>query len=1513
MIAADTKQYLYLDPGRLIQSAISMWNPDIAAGTVTHQNIGFLFPMGPYYWVVQQLHIPMWVGQRFWMGSLFFLAGSGAIFLARLLGLDGWGAAAAGVTYALTPYVIDYIARISAIVMPWSALGWMVGFVILAVRRGGWRYPALFAVVIALVGGVNATSILLAGLAPVLWILYALAVTREVDWRRALRAVGRLGVLTVAVSLWWIAGLWAEGTYGINVLKFTETLPTVTSTSLSSEVVRGLGYWYFYGQDKLQPWTTASLTYTQSLWLILVSFSVPALCIIVGALARWRYKAFAIALVLLGVTIAVGAYPFDHPSPIGALAKAAGSDSTVGLAMRSSNRVVPLVVLGFALLLGSGLSAIIAARRTVGLGMFGLAVALVATDLPPLWTGNLVADNLARPSALPSYITEAAAYLNAHGGDTRVLQEPGEDFAYYRWGVTSDPVWPGLLNRPFLERQVVPAGEPASVNLLQALDESIQDGVFVPSTLAPIARLFSVGDLLFESDLQYERFDDARPQPLWLTLDSSATPGLGKPVTFGKPEPVKTIKYPLQDETQLAIPTGAPLPPPVAVFPVPHPRPIVRAEPTADPLVIAGDGQGLLNAAAAGLLDSNPTIFYSASYAKNHKGFEQLMADGATLVLTDTNQRQRDTWGSTNDNYGYVEQAHEKPLGYQPSEVALPAVPGAPVDTQTVTVLTPANPKLVGIASVRATAYGNPITNTPEDRAFNAVDGNPQTAWTEGAFSPGTGATLEIDLDRAVRASQITLLQPQTGNPDRWITQVTLRFDGHHPVTETLSRRSLVEPGQVVRFPARTFRRLDLTVDATSVGVRKTYEGMSGVGFAEVSIPGVSPAIQTLAMPSDLLDQAGTASLWHPLDILMNRLRAPVVPPRSDPELTMRRSFRLPTARSFSVGGIARISPLDPDQVIAQLTGTTAAPIAGAAEVVAASSSGRLPGDLRAGADAAIDDNPKTAWMPGFGKQVGNWLSYTFSRPITLNHLNLQVVTDGRHSVPTKLTISTENGSRTVRLPMLPMGNGRPQGSTSAATVSFPPLTGRELTVTIDAIRPHRQLNYYSNRLQTSPVGIAELGIPGVSPPTTPSTIPSNCYSDLLTIDGKPIDVSISGPTNTALDNGGLVIRGCGNAANGITLSAGTHIVQTAGYQVQGLTIDSLWLSSAAGGAPLPLTSTGTLSLDAAPGAAGGARSHSTSPQPSSVATSVEAPRVTIVHQDRTAMTVRVAGDGHPFWLVLGQSQSAGWHAKIVDGPSLGSSRLIDGYANGWLVPGTEAPRPITIALTWTPQHVVNLAILASAVGLGASVALALLPSNLVAWANPLERWRRRRGRAARSSGTNQLNGNQATTLARRQDSSGSVTTKPVATSNRQPDPALLAPERPTWPPLFKAEGESPGWLATLCWAAVSGGLAALITAPIAAPFIAAVVVLGLRLRWTRLALVFAPGAFVLATGVYVAVEQARYGYVPDITWPAHFPAANTLTWIALCLLGALGITELARLRPWRKATIRPPMEQSGQ
>ncbi|MGH9114327.1 MAG: alpha-(1-_3)-arabinofuranosyltransferase domain-containing protein, partial [Acidimicrobiales bacterium] len=335
-----------------------MWDPGVGLGTVTHQNIGYLFPMGPYYTAVQWLGVPTWIGQRVWMGSLLLAAGLGAAYCARRLGLEGPGRAVAAIAYLLTPYVIDYLGRTSAILMPWAALGWMVGLTVVAARGGGWRWPAMFAVVVALVGGVNASSILLVGLAPALWLVYAVFGTREVSGRRAVAAAARIGSLSVLVSLWWAAGLWAEGRYGIDILRVTETVPTVARTSSAAEVLRGLGYWYFYGWDKVQPWTLPAVPYTQSLWLVALSLTVPAVAVALGLVTRWRYRAFAVGLVGLGTLVAVGAFPYGDPSVLGSLLKGASAGSTVALAMRSVDRVVPVVVLGLSLLMGAGVSAI---------------------------------------------------------------------------------------------------------------------------------------------------------------------------------------------------------------------------------------------------------------------------------------------------------------------------------------------------------------------------------------------------------------------------------------------------------------------------------------------------------------------------------------------------------------------------------------------------------------------------------------------------------------------------------------------------------------------------------------------------------------------------------------------------------------------------------------------------------------------------------------------------------------------------------------------------------------------------------------------------------------------------------------------------------------------------------------------------------------------------------------------------------------------------------------------------
>ena len=78
----------------------------------------------------------------------------------------GPGLTVASFAYALSPYLLHYGARISVILLPFAGLPWLIAIAARCVRRGGWRWPAAFALVTLTVGGVNATSLILVMAAP---------------------------------------------------------------------------------------------------------------------------------------------------------------------------------------------------------------------------------------------------------------------------------------------------------------------------------------------------------------------------------------------------------------------------------------------------------------------------------------------------------------------------------------------------------------------------------------------------------------------------------------------------------------------------------------------------------------------------------------------------------------------------------------------------------------------------------------------------------------------------------------------------------------------------------------------------------------------------------------------------------------------------------------------------------------------------------------------------------------------------------------------------------------------------------------------------------------------------------------------------------------------------------------------------------------------------------------------------------------------------------------------------
>ncbi|MGI9579209.1 MAG: alpha-(1-_3)-arabinofuranosyltransferase domain-containing protein, partial [Microthrixaceae bacterium] len=799
-VGADTKTYLYLDPSRLLGRAVSMWDTNIGLGTVTHQNIGYLWPMGPWYWLFDTIGVPDWIAQRLWLGTIIFAAGMGVRFMLRELRWVGPGLTVASFAYALSPYLLHYGARISVILLPFAGLPWLIGIAARCVRRGGWRWPAVFALVTLTVGGVNATSLVLVMAGPILWMAHAAWVSREATFRTVFAAGVRITLLTGITSLWWIAGLAVQGAYGIPILRYTETYYTVANAALSTELLRGLGYWFFYGRDALGAWIAPAERLVQSTWALVISFVVPLASLSAGFLTRFANRGYFALLVATGMVIGVGAHPWESLTPVGAAFKA-WTETDSGLAFRSTPRAVPLIALGLAVMLAAGLAAV--ANRWPGwrIPLSGVLLVLICANQFALFAGELVDRNLKRDEQLPEYWLEAAEAIDSASADgdladTRVYELPGTDFASYRWGNTVDPITPGLIDRPYVARELIPYGTAPSADLLNALDVPLQEGSDDPAALTPIAQLMGVGTIAHRGDLQFERFRSPRPDATYRMLTEA--PGISEVATFGDGVANEASdELPLDDEVRLGMAPGVPGAPAVSLFDLEDPRDIARTVSASTPTILSGDGAGVVAWGRTGGLDPDRALFYSASFAQDPDALDDLIAtEGSQLVVTDTNRRQGRRWGSVRENDGYTERAGEEPLDPDPADNRLEKFPGAGDDAFTVS-------EQRGGATLSASAYGNPVSYTPADRAAKAMDGDPATAWRVGAFDEPRGEFLEVELDEPITVSELNLLQRQPP-ADRWITEVELLFDDDEQLRVPLGEESLVEPGQLIEFGSRT-------------------------------------------------------------------------------------------------------------------------------------------------------------------------------------------------------------------------------------------------------------------------------------------------------------------------------------------------------------------------------------------------------------------------------------------------------------------------------------------------------------------------------------------------------------------------------------------------------------------------------------------------------------------------------------------------------------------------------------
>ncbi|MEO7429391.1 MAG: alpha-(1-_3)-arabinofuranosyltransferase family protein, partial [Acidimicrobiales bacterium] len=496
--------------------------------------------------------------------------------------------------------------------------------------------------------------------------------------------------------------------------------------------------------------------------------------------------------------------------------------------------------------------------------------------LLPVWQHGYLTDGMQRPERIPQYWLDATRAMDAGDHGTRVLEVPGSSFAAYRWGTTVDPITPGLITRPYLAREVLPSGTAASANLLEALDRRMQTGVFEGGSLAPLARLLGVGTIALRADLDSSgRFDTPTPGPLWTSLVRAE--GLGPPRRFGPPG---------GDGTDPSLPS-------VALFDVEQSLRIVRLAPVHGPVVLAGDGDGLVDAAAAGLIDGSALVLESAGLDAGSLA-AALDAD-AHLVVTDSNRRRVQTWFyGLRDTRGETERAGATapdPTGY---DFRLDLFPGSSDDSRTLV-------EQVG-GRVEASSAGGP--ERPEDRAGHVIDGDPSTAWRVGGSDP-RGQAIVIDPTHLVRTVEIRLVQPTVPPGGRSLARVRIEGIAPAPVDVDLGPASLTVAGQAVPVASGAVGRLRIEVLETSPPAGGPPDA-TPVGLAEVRV-GALRITETVRPPVDLLGRVGADLAGHSLDIVLTRLRrGTVAADRHDEEALLDRSLDLPVARTFALTGTAR-------------------------------------------------------------------------------------------------------------------------------------------------------------------------------------------------------------------------------------------------------------------------------------------------------------------------------------------------------------------------------------------------------------------------------------------------------------------------------------------------------------------------------------------------------------------------------------------------------------------------------
>ena len=805
----DTKLDLLVDPGRFISQSLDLWSSRIGMGEIQNQAYGYLFPLGPVYWLGQLLTVPAWVTERLWTATLMIAAFEGARRLALAWGGLGWRSALlAGAAYATAPRLLTTVGVLTGEALPTAVLPWVVLPLVLSRRGklGVYAGPLLSGVALLFMGGQNAVET--AATLPLPLVVLAHAVVRaELPWRSLLVWVGAV----VAASAWWLGPLLLLGTYSPPFLDYIESAMNTTAELGWVNSVRGADHWVAYVTVGGRPWWPAGFALATDRWLVVLTAVVAALSL-AGLVGRGVPDRVCLTLPLgFGLACLVAAhggwsggfFPGELRSLLdGALAP-----------LRNVHKVDPLVRLPMALGFGylahevrvaltgrfRRVPASVGRPATIAAVVAGVgALALLAASAQPALAGEL----RQQPgwSAIPGPWARAAHAIGDLPSGSRVLVVPATGFGLEVWGNTVDEPVQALTTGDWASRGQAPLAPGATVRLLDSVEALLASGKG-SAGLSPLLARSGFTDVLLRTDLDPNASDAPSPDVVQTSLASSF--GMTLAQTFG-------------------VPPGASLP--LQLWKVDaatsDPRASVVAADSAR--VVQGGPEALLPLLQTGMLQQDQPALLAGQNAPDR---------GPVNLLTDSLQRREQAFGRVNQAISSVMAAAD-PFRTTRAAHEYPAFPG---EQETVAYYP-------GMTSVSASSSGGYVdilgAVRPEQGPYSALDSDDTTAWVTAPYTDPVGQSLTVRLAKPARLGQVPVeLWVGQGQPS--VTSLTATTDrGSVTVPVPVGTRTVNVP-----TPSGTTSFVRFTVSGVD-----SLRGTRQVGFADIHLPGVDQS-RTLVVP----------------------------------------------------------------------------------------------------------------------------------------------------------------------------------------------------------------------------------------------------------------------------------------------------------------------------------------------------------------------------------------------------------------------------------------------------------------------------------------------------------------------------------------------------------------------------------------------------------------------------------------------------------------------------------------